>query len=446
VQRGREFGLRTAKTTLAAVLSFVVADHLHTSPQPVLAPLTALLVVQLTMYETVEHGLERVVSVVSGVLVAVGVATFVGLSWWSLGAIVALSFIVGELVQLGPHLLEVPITAMLILAVGGAGAETAGLGRVYETLIGAAAGILVNAVIAPPLHIRPASDAIGELADRMARFLRGLAAQLRSEWSRAAADHWLNQARALGAEVLRADQSLARAEESARFNPRAAVAREALPRLRTALTGLEHCYVSLRQLARALYERTFMVAEEDAASAYGPEARAVLAEVLERAADALSGVVEVACGAVPAEAARGQVAAQVSELHRLRHRLSEMLLVDPHTDQGAWQQHGALLAAIDRVRIEIEAAVRTPRMPWRPKLGPERQRQGVRRVIDAAAQAAVELRPILPSTRTGTVAGRRKLLKRQAAGRTDRAGTGDGGRRRRLVRDAIARLPARRRH
>ena len=47
-RRGCRPGLRTAKTTIAAVLSFVVAQRLGTSPQPVFAPLTALLVVQLT--------------------------------------------------------------------------------------------------------------------------------------------------------------------------------------------------------------------------------------------------------------------------------------------------------------------------------------------------------------------------------------------------------------
>jgi hypothetical protein len=346
-------------------------------------------------------------------------------------------------VRLGPHLLEVPITAMLILAVGGAGAETAALGRVYETLIGAAAGILVNALIAPPLHIRPASDAIGELAGRMEGFLRGLAAQLRTGWSRAAAEQWLDEARALGREVLRADQYLARAEESARLNIRGAIAREAQPRLRTALTGLEHSYVSLRQLARALYERTCMVPDEEEADAYGPEARAVLAEILERAAEALGGVVTVACGAPSAEAARAQIEVQVSELHRLRHRLSELLLVDPHTDPAAWQQHGALLAALDRVRIEVAAAVRPTQAPWRPVLGAERKRQGVRRVMDAAAQAAVELRPILPAGRTGATTGPGRLLRRLGRQR-DRAGAADGGQRRRLVRAALARLPARR--
>src|SRR5450759_2099062 len=195
-RRGRRPGLRTAKTTLAAVLSFVLAQQLLTSPQPVLAPLTALLVVQLTMYETVASGLQRVASVVAGVLIAVGVASYVGLTWWSLGAVVAASLIIGRLLRLGAHLLEVPISAMLVLAVGGA--EGAALDRVYETLIVAGVVVAVNVVIAAPLYVQPASDALGELAERMAAFLNQLADQLDAGWSRESADRILNEARRLG--------------------------------------------------------------------------------------------------------------------------------------------------------------------------------------------------------------------------------------------------------
>ena len=35
----------------------------------------------------------------------------------------------------------------------------------YETLIGAAVGVVVNAVIAPPLYLQPAGDAVGELVN-----------------------------------------------------------------------------------------------------------------------------------------------------------------------------------------------------------------------------------------------------------------------------------------
>jgi len=385
-RRGRRPGLRTAKTTLAAVLSFVLAQHLLTSQQPVLAPLTALLVVQLTMYETVASGLQRVASVVAGVLIAVGVATWVGLTWWSLGLVVAASLVIGRLLHLGPHLLEVPISAMLVLAVGGA--EGPALDRVYETLIGAAVGVAVNVAIAAPLYVQPASDALGELAERMATFLRQLADQLGTGWSRESADRMLNDARLLGDEVDHADRTVARAQDSARFNPRVAQAREALPRLRTGLTGLEHTYVTIRNLCRSLLDRTYFVPSKQAETVYDEQVRGVLAQVLQAAADAIGHVPAVTSGTEAQDAARTEVDRRLSELHRRRDLLADLLHEESSSDRAAWQQHGALLTDLDRMRIEIEAAVRPAGQAWRHPPVIESQRRALRQIIAAARQSA----------------------------------------------------------
>jgi hypothetical protein len=280
---------------------------------------------------------------------------------------------------------------MLVLAVGGA--ENVAAGRVYETLIGAGVGVAVSAILAPPLYLQPAGDALAELTERMAGVLRGLAGELRAGWSRAAAHRWLNEARALGAEVARADQHLVRAEESARLNPRGSQTREAQPRLRVGLTGLEHCQVSLRNLCRALLDRTYFLPPEEQATTYRPEVRAVLAEVLETAAVAIEDVAPVTAPTGSAEAARAEVEAALSELQRRRDELSELLVAEQHHDQGAWQQHGALLAAVDRLRTEVEAAVRPPSEAWRPPRISERQRQAVRRVIDNRAERLKTRRP-----------------------------------------------------
>jgi uncharacterized membrane protein YgaE (UPF0421/DUF939 family) len=359
-------GLRTAKTTLAAVLSFVVADWIGTSDAPVLAPLTALLVIQVTMYDTVRESLQRVASVLAGVLVAVGVAAVVGLSWWSLGAVVAVSLVVGRLLRLGPQLLEMPISAMLVLAVGGD--RDVADSRVYETLVGAAVGIIVNLAIAPPLYLRPAGDAVRELADRIASFSRDLAGGLRAGWSRADADHWLTEARSLNADVARADRVLGRAEAGARLNPRAASTRREQPRLRTTLTGLERFQLSLREVCRALLDRTYFVPEDEQADAYPADVRTALADFLDTAATAVTTATE-----------QGEVA--LADMERRRNRLSTLLMVDPHTDEAAWQQHGALMAAVDRLRVEVEAASRRPEETWRPPPLTDRQRQAVRRLV-----------------------------------------------------------------
>jgi len=385
-RRGRTPGLRTAKTTLAAVLSFVVAQGLLTSPAPVLAPLTALLVVQLTMYETVASGLQRVASVVAGVLIAVGVATWVGLTWWSLGFVVAASLIIGRLLHLGHHLLEVPISAMLVLAVGGA--EGPALDRVYETLIGAAVGVAVNLVIAAPLYLQPASDTLTELAEKMADFLRHLADQLGEGWSRESSDRMLDQARRLGEEVDHADRTLARAQDSARFNPRAGQARDALPRLRTGLTGLEHTYVTIRNLCRSLLDRTYFVPSEQAGSVYDAQVSDALALVLQAAADAVGHVSVVTSGTEAQDVARIEVDRRLSELHRRRDLLADLLHEEASADRATWQQHGALLTDLDRMRIEIEAAVRPPEQAWRPPPVIERQRRALRQISAAARQRA----------------------------------------------------------
>lgn len=386
LRRGRKPGLRTAKTTLAAVLSFVLAKRLGTSPEPVLAPLTALLVVQLTMYETVANGLQRVASVVAGVLVAIGVASYVGLTWWSLGIVVAASLLIGRVLRLGAQLLEVPISAMLVLAVGGA--HGAAWERVYETLIGAAVGVVVNAVIVAPLYVQSADDALTELAERMASFLRKLAEQLRAGWSREAADRMLNEARRLGGEVQRADRTLGRAEESARFNPRGGRAREAQPRLRIGLTGLEHVYVTIRNLCRALLDRTYFVPAEDAATVYDADVREALADVIEAAADAIEQVPKVTSGSAPADTARQAVERRLAELKRRQDRLAELLVREVGADRAAWQQHGSLLTDLDRMRVEIEAAIRPPEHAWRPPPVTERQRRAVRQVVEAGRETA----------------------------------------------------------
>jgi uncharacterized membrane protein YgaE (UPF0421/DUF939 family) len=117
-QRGRSALLRAGRMTGATVAAFLVAELVGLrTPPPLIAALTALLVVQTTLAGTLASGIERVLSVVAGVALAVLFVSLVGLTWWSLGALVAASIIVGQVLRLGPNLVEVPISAMLVLGV-----------------------------------------------------------------------------------------------------------------------------------------------------------------------------------------------------------------------------------------------------------------------------------------------------------------------------------------
>src|SRR6476659_9212486 len=96
-ERGWVAAGRVLRLTGAAVAAYLVAYVTVTDNRPVTAALTALLIVQVTLVGTITDTIRRIVSVVAGVGLAIGVSAFVGCTWWSLGAIVAASLVVGQL-------------------------------------------------------------------------------------------------------------------------------------------------------------------------------------------------------------------------------------------------------------------------------------------------------------------------------------------------------------
>src|SRR5512134_3162341 len=137
---GRATVLWSLRVTFAAVASYVVATLIFPGSQPLLAPLTAMLVVQVPPVSLLASGLDRVLAVVAGVSVAVVFAAVVPLEWWSLGMLILVAITIGQLLRLRSNLVEVAISGMLVLGVG-VGAESAAWQRLAVTLVGAAVGI-----------------------------------------------------------------------------------------------------------------------------------------------------------------------------------------------------------------------------------------------------------------------------------------------------------------
>jgi uncharacterized membrane protein YgaE (UPF0421/DUF939 family) len=93
---GRAALLWSLRITVAAVASYIVGTLLFPGTQPLLAPLTAMLVVQVTPVSLLASGLDRVVAVVAGVSLAVAFAAVVPLEWWSLGLLILVSITVAR--------------------------------------------------------------------------------------------------------------------------------------------------------------------------------------------------------------------------------------------------------------------------------------------------------------------------------------------------------------
>ena len=383
--------VRLAVTAVGAFLVarlFVQAD--------VLAPLTALLVVQATLYRTFRSALQRVVSVTAGVLVAVGLSDLLGFTWWSLGITIAAALAVGYALRLGDSILEVPISAMLILALPASSVVTE---RILATLVGAATGLVSNLLLAP-LRVQPAEEAVDDLARRLADLLETVADDLAAGRGPQRVGVWVERARELTIDLDQVEDALGQAEESVRLNPRRT--RVVDPRVyhRRRLEALATATLTVRGIARALNDSVGLA--EEVSPLRDPVATNRIAELLRELAAVLRPYGSLARSrSVDRDALKSDIDQHLAEADRRQRALTDFLRAESTASPAGWQLKGELVSHLDRLRTSLE--------PPPPQADAER----------AAAEAAGEVEP--PAARvdpTGRIEGiGRRDVPARAAGR-----------------------------
>jgi uncharacterized membrane protein YgaE (UPF0421/DUF939 family) len=385
-RRAQPTAVYITRLTLTAVFAYLLALRLPgASSRDVIAPLTALLVVQATLFHTIRSAVQRVVGVTAGVLAAVAVSAYVPFSWYVLGLLIAGALGLGLILRLREDLLEVPISAMLIFSVDSHAAATS---RITETLIGAAAGLAAGLLFAP-LRVQPAKDAVGDLSRQMADLLGQMADGLTIGVDPKRATEWLERTRALRSEIERVDDALSQAEESVRLNPRRLRFVNPAAGLRDGVDTLERAATDMRVLARSVSDSARIDSEHSpireaetrgrlaavlaelsaAVRAYGQllEAEPVASEDGGRSGHVghfghggLAGL----AGRVGREGRAGQASfateplTEVLEDHleeagRQQDRLADLLQADPAEQPEGWPLRGEILAHVDRLRSEL---------------------------------------------------------------------------------------------
>jgi Aromatic acid exporter family member 1 len=378
----------TLRLTVAAVASYVIAELAFPGAAPLTAALTALLVVQLTPVSLLVSGLDRVVSVVAGVGLAVLVSSAVGLTWWSLGLIIAISLVLGQILRLGPNLLEVPISAMLVLGAGTVGASAAASDRIGQTLIGAGVGVLSNVAFPPRVVAPDAAQAIEEHGRSYADLLDDAAADLASpdaegRWLADRARWWLGRARQLSHATPAVGTALLKAEESRRLNVRALGTPDAGPGLRHGLEAVEHSGVAIRSMFGALQVMADRLDHEQ--RRVDPELRASFAVVLQEMATGLrefGRLVREEARPGEHEAEADHVRAALDTLHEARARIDELQLAGPRDDLLLTELIASFGAAVERLLRELDLEERGRRWPRESRL-PPRLRRPIRASLPA---------------------------------------------------------------
>jgi hypothetical protein len=350
------------RLTSAAVISYLITLAVTDGAVDLTGALTALLVVQASAYRTLQMGAVRVGAVLSGVLVATLLSTWVGLTWWSLGAAIAASLLLGKVLRLGEQALETPITAMLVLGV--TNTDIAAEIRILTTLIGAGVGVAFNLLYPPPMPTARAARALMRVAQAAAAPLDAAGDALAGgPVTRVQVDSWLDQVRSATRRVATATEFLASLKDSRRFNPRALGTVDVEPVLSTGLDTLEHCLLDIRSLLTVIAAEIPPTERPD--DPYGEELRAAFAVVLHDAADCLRafGSLVVAEAEQREDETEQALADSLEILRETRAILTELIMVDPPENSSAWMLRGSVLTALGQVlaRLDLEERARLHR-------------------------------------------------------------------------------------
>jgi Aromatic acid exporter family member 1 len=352
----RDTALLLAKAALATVVAWQLAVRVLDSPNPFYAPMAALLVVDRTMVRSLGASAQRVAAVVVGMGVAWLVGSLAGVHWWSMLPVIYLALLIGRWRRLGDHGVQVPTMVLLsLLTVGGTDTEFTYL-TVVETVVGGAVGVLTNAVVLAPLHLREPREQIRSLAGRVCALLNDIAAGMRGGWDEDTARGWYDASTDIIQAAPRIHREIETGRESMRLNPR------------RNLTGVEVDWAGYARAADALRRTQWQVSGiartlVDAAAGVG-EGPAPSPGFLQRYADALDDVAgAIGHFGIADEQERAVVADHLCSAWRTVHEAGDQVRASAPDDTGAWSAHGALLLDAERLVRGLQAANEQAVMP-----------------------------------------------------------------------------------
>ncbi|MBS2966106.1 hypothetical protein KGA66_23880 [Actinocrinis puniceicyclus] len=345
--RERDAFVQTAKAALAAALAWGVASEVLRVRDPVLASVAALVVVQVTLYQSVRRAIQYSAGIVAGMVGALAIGRYLGVNMLTMSLIVVFGLVLGRSLQLGTQVTQVAVTGLLVLAFG----SSYGLVRVLDSMVGAAIGVVVNILIAPPTFARTAAKELADLADDLASLCASVARRLPGQWSHEQARGWLDRSRELGASARAARKIARQAEESLKYHPRKSVHLDDVHRVDEAATALDHVATQFNSLMRGLSDLTADYAGIPAAHQSVPPE---LARLLDDAAKALNafGRLQLPDKASP------RVYDELSRLIKSSKPHAREAAQAMHPDVDAptmlWSIHGALLDDSRRMLRELD--------------------------------------------------------------------------------------------
>lgn len=260
----RHTALLIGKSTLAATLAWVLSYNVLDAQSPAFAPFSAVLIMQVTVYQSLLQSTRYVGAVAAGVAVQAALGFLGGpdLLTFALVALVALT--IGRWPALGSQGSQVATAAFFAFSTYIS--ATSDLDKITQlgqiillVLIGCGVGVLVNVTVFPPLRLRGAEHGIRSLADAQRDLVGDMYPALRQgELDEDRAAHWRERADRTGELVTQARTGLRTARESIQYNPRRLLRRHrgntSFEGYGAVLEALERTLYQLASLTRSLHQ------------------------------------------------------------------------------------------------------------------------------------------------------------------------------------------------
>ncbi|GHB01827.1 FUSC family protein [Streptomyces chryseus] len=214
----RDVVTQSLKAAGAAAAAWALTGWWWNAPMALMAPWTAVVLVQSTVYRSLRSGVQQLVVIALGTVLAAGAANLTGDTMTAMVLVLPVAVLIGNYARFGEHGLYAPTTAVFVLAYGSySGVDI--LHRLFESAVGAVIGIAVNALILPPVHLRSVRDSLRRLPEECADLLHAVADGLREGYGRQEADGWHDRARHIPAVLADLRDARLWTRESYRLNP-----------------------------------------------------------------------------------------------------------------------------------------------------------------------------------------------------------------------------------
>ncbi|MEU0970012.1 aromatic acid exporter family protein [Streptomyces sp. NPDC005917] len=216
----RDLAVQAGKAALAAWVAWAVVGWWLQAPMAFVAPWVAVVLVESTVYRSVAHGLQQLAAIAVGTAVATAVALLLDSTMLTMALVLPAVLLLGQWKRLGSQGIYAATGALFVLTAGQVTVASSAA-RIAEAVFGAVVGVVVNALIRPPVYTRDARRALEHAAGEAQEILDAVADGLDAgEWDGQAARDWHERALRLGRLVEQARSAIGWSHESMRVNPR----------------------------------------------------------------------------------------------------------------------------------------------------------------------------------------------------------------------------------